>query len=169
MRCLVCRLDAGLSSLVSLATLLSVRHLHLQISNLPQLQDCSTLMSLQWLELQCDSQQLPADLQGSLSSLTGLRHLQLACDSTQIPGISSLHQLTCLQLSGCQSLQHLPGLAQLTQLQTLDLSSCSSLTSMPDSITSLSKLCSLDIRSCKQISRLRLHALSKLSILKLSG
>ena len=131
---------------VSLAGLATVRHLHLCISSQVSTEGWAALTSLQWLDLQCGARPLPSNLQSSLSSLTGLRHLRLSCTDIELPGISSLSQLTCLDLRECQGLQQLPQIAELAQLQRLDLSSCSSLRSIPDTVSSLSDLELLNLR-----------------------
>ena len=146
-----------------------MRHLRLATRVPSTTQGWAELTSLQWLDLQCASHPLPADLQRSLSSLTGLRHLRLACTDPELLGISTLRQLTCLQLAGCEQLQHLPGLSCLPQLQTLDVYFNSSLSSLSDSISSLSGLCSLDIRFCKHVTSLPIGALPELTSLKMSG
>ena len=131
---------------LSLAGLKHVRHLRLHISTGLLAEQWASLTSLQWLDLQLDAQQLPHDLQRSLSSLKTLRHLRLVCSDTTLLGVSGLQRLTCLQLPRCQELRCMPSVAQLTQLQLLDMHGCSSLTSLPLEMCSLSILRHLDMR-----------------------
>ena len=128
-----------------MAGLCSVRHLDMDVNSRPTTEGWAPLVSLQWLELCCHEELLPAELQRSLCTFTGLRHLQLRCSNEQLPGISSLRQLTCLILHGCEELQRVPQVSQLQQLHRLQLSFCSSLGSLPDGMHSLTQLQELDI------------------------
>ena len=133
------------ADLVSLTALTAVRHLSLSITLLHRLQSMQQLTCLRWLELQSAEAELSAGLQRSLSRLSGLQHLHLACKSEQLPSISSLQQLTSLDLTDCSALSSLPSLAGLTELQSLRAIRCSMLSSLHISVGSLSTLTNLDL------------------------
>jgi hypothetical protein len=74
-------------------------------------------------------------------------------------------------LSGCKSLTSLPeGISALTGLQTLDLSGCGSLTSLPEGISALTGLQTLDLSECGSLTSLPegISALTGLQTLDLS-
>ena len=110
---------------------------------------CSqTLNSLRLYSL--TMQELP-----SLSSLTQLSSLDISrCyELTKLRGLSCLKQLTYLNLTRCQSLTELKGLSNLKKLRYLNLSGCNRLTQL-HGLEQLTQLVTLKLSYCQSLTTL---------------
>jgi internalin A len=90
-----------------------------------------------------------------VGKLTGLTSLTLTgLEAGNLSGLSTLPNLTALDLSGSKSIADLSPLGRLTGIRTVKLAGCSKVTNLTP-LAQLTALTSLDLSGCEGVSDLR--------------
>ncbi|XP_061993984.1 disease resistance protein RUN1-like [Rosa rugosa] len=125
---------------------------------------------LRWLDWpKCPLQCFPSNFHAK--KLVNL-NVSGSCRITRLwEGRKNFSTLTCMNLSGCESLKELPHFSGMPNLKKLNLSGCTSLVEVPDSIRFLHNLKSLDASRCSKLATFPkiLVKMDSLRLLSLKG
>ncbi|KAM5552847.1 disease resistance protein RPV1-like [Rosa sericea] len=105
---------------------------------------------LRWLNWpKCSLQSFPSDFHAN--KLVKLNIPRSRGITRLWEGCKNFSRLTCMNLSGCESLTELPDFSGIPNLEELNLYGCSSLVKVPDSVGFLRNLVTLNVDGCSNL------------------